>query len=232
MKPVGIGIELGIGAAAHRVDRLRQRDLVRIRVCKAYHAQPRKTSRALVHDKVAREYVHAFEHHVVAMGDALLPVLHTGLVHRCRDQAEIAAAIVGHDVELPLAMIEVVLVVLVPRQQELRRALRVARGEVTDLGSGRAVRGQEQPFEAARKRYGNRKSRVLFLVHQLVVGFAEAVAVQAMGALGAVFAHIEQRAIVGGPCRRADFFDALRQQLPGAQVLHLQRVLTEAGDVR
>src|SRR5437870_12778362 len=57
-------------------------------------------------------------------------------------------------------------------------------------------------------------------------------AIEPVGALGGIFYGVKQCLVVSSPGRRGDFLDAFGQQLAGAQVFQLERVLAEAGVVR
>ena len=55
--------------------------------------------------------------------------------------------------------------------------------------------------------------------------------VEAIHALGVVLDGIEDRAVVGGPSDGTCLLNAVGQHLAGAKILHLKRVLAEAGAV-
>jgi len=73
-----------------------------------------------------------------------------------------------------------------------------------------------------------------FFVDELVGagGIAEYVAIKAIGSLGdRIFYYVEEVAVVGGPGRGSDAFDAKGQEFGSAEVFDLERVLAEAGGV-
>src|SRR5882757_4820037 len=74
---------------------------------------------------------------------------------------------------------------------------------------------------------------VAFFVKQSVgLGGVQCVAIETVGSLGGfVFDGIEKRAVVGCPGGAGDKLDAFGKCLPGAKVLDLQGVLTEAASI-
>src|SRR5581483_10393995 len=129
-------------------------------VGKAPHRKARKAARALVQHEMAREYLHAVEHHLLAMRDDLAPVLLLRRVDRRGDETEVAAVVVGHYVEPVRAVIDVVLVVLAARQEEFRLRERFCRRQITHLRGSGAVRGNEDPGVAAAAVDRDRKTGV------------------------------------------------------------------------
>ena len=169
------------------------------------------------------------------MGDQLLPALGARIGHRRRHQTEVAPAIgVGADVEdaarRPGPVIHRVLVVLLPRQQEIPGAGRLAGRQVAVFRRGEAAAGGEQQAPAARAPHAETKQLVGLLVQQRVLGDrrAQSVAEQPVRPLGGVLQDVEDRGRVGRPGDRRDLVDALGLQLARHEILHAQRVLAEA----
>ena len=228
--------ELGVALGRDLVGGLGERDVVGGAVGQAGHAQAQEPVRALQGDPVPGEHVHALEHHVVAVREALRPPRRPRVVRGRGDEAEVApSAAVGADVEevaaRPGAVVDVVLVVGLAGQDHPPRAAGVGRGQAAHLGAREARRGGEEPAPAARALHVQPEKGVGLLVDQLVGRRAEAVAPEPVGALGVVLGHVEEDVRLGGPRDRRDALDALGRELARGEVLDVQRVLTEAGDV-
>src|SRR5262245_13141116 len=118
-----------------------------------------------------REAVHPFQHDVGPMGKALLPAV--GLLERRLDQTEVAAAIVGQDVERFAAMTDGVLVILSSWRDHAPGARRIVRRKEADLASGVTVGRHEEKRPTARTPYLDRESLVRLLVDQGRAGFPE-----------------------------------------------------------
>ncbi len=128
-------------------------------------------------------------------------------------------------------MIHVVLVVPLPRQEHLPGRGRLAGRQIPDL-RGREARGAgEEVGEAPRALHAQVEERVLLLVHEVVGDRAQPVAVEAIRALGGILGDVEERLAVGGPGHRHDLLDPIGRKIARPQILDVERVLAEAGDV-
>ena len=192
----------------------------------------------LVDDVVVGEHVDVLQHHVVAMGDQLLPALRARIVHGRRHQAEVAAAAgVGADVEDVAAgadaVIDRVLVIVLAGQDEVPRRGGLGGRQPADLGRREAAGAGEQQGLAPRAPHAEAEQRVGLLVEERVGGDrrAEAMAPQPVRALGVVLDDVEERGGVGRPRHRRNLLDPLRRQRAGRQVLDVARVVAGAGEV-
>ena len=75
------------------------------------------------------------------------------------------------------------------------------------------------------------EERVRLLEQQVGHRDSETVPVQSVGALGLVLGDVEERLVVRGPGHRADLLHAVGPQRAGFQILHVKRVVAEAGQV-
>ena len=103
-------------------------------------AQARQAVFALAGDEEAGEEIDIFEHHVVAMGNALGPVFAAGRGDRRGDQAEVAALVVGADEPQAVAMVDGVLVLVFARADQRECAERLVGRQKPALGGGVAGR--------------------------------------------------------------------------------------------
>src|SRR5215472_10191733 len=96
-----------------------------------------------------------------------------------------------------------------------------------------AVGYQEEVSRAPRAFDVDAEAFVRFLKKQHVGGGShESMAVQAVGALGnGVLDHVEEMATVGGPRSGGHPLGAKREEFAALEILDLQSVLAEAGDV-
>ena len=126
LSKVGNAVDVRIGA----VGRLGKGDLARAGcfgtvAVEVPQAQPRQTVFALTGDEEAGEEIDILEHHGVAMGDALGPMLGAGRVGWRGDKSEVAAAIVGADVPQAVAVVDGILVLVFARADYGESALRL-----------------------------------------------------------------------------------------------------------
>ena len=115
----GGGVELRLGEG-HPVRRAR---------AQVGHPQLRQPPLPLEEHVVALEEVDAFEHHLGAVGDDLLPVRPTRAADGRPGQAKVAAGVVDADVERLAVVIDVVLLIMDPRGNELPLAPRGVGGQ-------------------------------------------------------------------------------------------------------
>ena len=201
-------------------------------VAERHHPQTVEPVFTLQHHVVGREDVHVLQHHVLAMGKHLRPALHRRIVVGRGDEAEVAPpARVGADVEAARAMIDLVLVILLARQDRSPGALDTIRGQIAMFRGGEGPRGAQDEGAAPRAPNSQTKQFVFFLPQERVVALAQAMSPQAVGALGIVLGHVEEGGGVGRPRDGGHPLDAIGQQHASAEVLHVERVLAKAGGV-
>ena len=228
--------ELGVRLGIHLVRGLGELHEVRDAGGDLGHAQASEPVVTLLGDVVAGEDVDVLDHHVLAVRDELGPVLGPWIGDRRADETEVAAALaVGPDVEDavpgPDAVIDVVLVVLLPLEHRPPPASRICRRHVANLGAGERARRGEEPGAAARAPHVDAEELVGFFEDQVVAGVAQAVTPETVRPLRRVLADVEQRTRPRRPRHRRDLLDTIGLQLARRQVLHEQRVLAKAGVV-
>src|SRR5204863_5716498 len=103
--------------------------------------------------------------------------------------------------------------------------------EEAHLRAREAVGSEEEELAAARAPHPEAEQLVRLLVEEIVGGGAEAVPPEPVRTLGVVFGDVEERGASRRPRHRADFFGAVGKHLPREEILHVERVLTEAGNV-
>ncbi|MNF80055.1 hypothetical protein D3C84_622880 [compost metagenome] len=148
---------------------------------------------------------HAVEHHRVAVGDQVLPVVlgrrHAGvdgLVQGKVDAVAIAANQPGPLV-VELAVVDVVLVVFNPRRQAREGLLRLRGIQGPDFTGGLAAQRQQQLALGARSIAVQEKPPVRFMEDFFGGRAVEAIAKQFVRAMGLVQFGEEQRQAVVGP---------------------------------
>ena len=206
---------------ADGVDRLREvdRGSGAAAVAASDDADARQRVLALVEDRPVLEEVEVLEHHVVAVRDELLPVLAAGIGDRRRDEPEVAALVVGADVEEIAAVVDGVLVLGLARRDHLQLRRRRSRpgGSATSEVVWLLDR-DEHVVAAARAVDADAEALVLLLVDERVlrVSVAERVPDRA-GTAAWPDPSSRRRASC---CRRAqaterDALDLLRAELAG-----------------
>ena len=217
----------------HRVGRLGEGHRVLGPAVGVEETDAREGRRSFTEDEVAREDQVLLEHDVGAVRHELHPADLGRIVHGRAHEAEVAAAIVGTDDELAAAVIEEVLVVGTARGHQTPVTLRTRGLEETRLGRGVADGRQDEVRPGTRARHGEIEAFVPLFVDQGVAagGRTQGVALEAIGPLGVILERIEEDLPVGGPGRRRDALDPLREQGARVEVLDGERVLAEAGAV-
>jgi hypothetical protein len=230
--------ELGVRVGGDLVGRLGELHVVRPLTGQLRDAQADQPVGPLVDDVVLGEDVDVLEHDVVPVRDQLAPALGPHVVERRDHQPEVAPpAPVGADVEhvAPGAhtVVDRVLVVLLAGQDELPGCRRLGRAQPADLARGEAPGAGEDQRPAARAPDAEPEERVRLLVEHHVVGHrrAPAVAPQPIRPLGVVLQHVEQGRRVRRPGDAADVLDALGRERSRHEVLDVERVVTETGEV-
>jgi hypothetical protein len=108
-------------------------------------AQPDQPLAPLLHHSVSGKNLQVLQHHVIAMRDQLSPALRPRISDRRVDETEVpASAAVGPDVKERSAVIDLVLVVMLSRQEHDPRRGRRARQQVAALGGREARRDGEE----------------------------------------------------------------------------------------
>ena len=172
------------------------------------------------------------EQHIVLLRDENLPVLGGRIVFRRGHDGEIAAILIGADVEEIFAVIDVVAVFLLARQEDSKIALRLVRAQPAKLGGVFGGAPEKDIFLVARLLHGNIVEFVLLFVDGFKRGRPEHVPPQLIGPLGdGVLGGQEERLVVGRPHHGIHALGSVRQRLARAQILHLQSILTEAREV-
>ena len=177
------------------------------------------------------EHLHALQRHILARGDQLRPVR---LLRRCDGRVQqpvVVRGVIGADVKKAVAFIDVVLNALLARLDHLPHAVRLIRRQYPPLGGDVAYGSQQQVTAVACALRANVVALVLLVVDDGVLRSirTQHMTMQQIRALGlSVFGGIEERLVVGRPCHGVHALRGVRQKLAGAQVLHMQPVLTEA----
>ncbi len=178
------------------------------------------------------EEVHVFEHDVVAMGNQLAPVFAGGLIDGRGDEAEVAAGVVGADVEEAVAVVGVVLDVVAAGLDQRPCCGGLGCGQEVGLAGGVAADFEQDEFLVAGLAGAEVEALVGLFEDERVcrLRLAEGVAIELVLALGLfVFDGVEERGVVVGPDDGADALGGVGQRLAGAEVLDVQGVLAEAG---
>ena len=227
LKAIRRGVVLEIDAVAEFVDGLWRRDAVGGERSAIEQADVAETVLTLVDFQERTEAADGGELYFVAMGQHFPPVLAPRRGGGGTEQAEVASAIVDAEVEPAALVRDIVFDFRFAPQQQLQRMQRTGGGQPPHFTGGGAVRFQKEPFAAARLTAADVEAFVVLLEDELVFALAraEAVTPEAMGTLGGVQRGVEERQVVGGPFARVGGGgERVRQQLAGAEVLHLQRV--------
>ncbi|MCY1280950.1 hypothetical protein D9M70_297460 [compost metagenome] len=167
------------------------------------HLDDRQAAFAQAEDEGARIQADPFQHARLVMGDQLAPVGAGGLGFAGLVEGEVDAGLVAADQPGPLAaqlaVVGVVLVVLFPGRQAGPGACGGVGVQYPGLAGGLAVEQQDQLALGAGAVAVEEEAAVALLEHQLGAGFAQAVAMQAVRAMGVVQFAEEQRGAVVGP---------------------------------
>ncbi len=102
--------------------------------------EPDEAAFPLPDDEVVAEQLEAFDEHVFAVRDHLLPALARGFGHRRPHEPEVPRAVVRPDVEVVAQVIDVVLVLALAREEDGRFVFGVVRIHVAVLGRERLGR--------------------------------------------------------------------------------------------
>src|ERR1700676_2957911 len=132
------------------------------------------------------------------MRDEDFPVLGAGIGYRRGQDLEILSVLVAADVEQSFAMVDIVAMFLFARQEHLEVALRLIRGQVARLGGISAVDIQNDEFLVAGAGCKDGVQLVFFLVNRIVLGVAQRMPPEMIGAFGdRVFGGQKQGLVVG-----------------------------------
>src|SRR5579863_6609737 len=104
------------------------------------------------------------DQHIVAVRDENLPVLRARVIFRSGDNLKVFGVLVGPDVEEVLAMVDVIAVLLIARQEDREAGLWVSGAQVSDLGGVSAADVQQQICFVPGLAYVDSKQFVFFLV--------------------------------------------------------------------
>ncbi len=174
------------------------------------------------------------QHHVVPVGDQLLPLVPIGCGGGGGDEAEVASLVVAANVKQVVAVIDAVLLILDPGGDQAQLAPGAARGQVADLAGGLALRRDEQELVAAGAGDPEVEPLVGLLVDEVVllrVG-PQAVPPQPVGPLGlGLLGDVEQGAPVVRPLHRRDPGPPVGQHLAAADVLDEEGVDPKPGGI-
>ena len=180
-----------------------------------------------MHHEEIGEDVDVLQHHVLTMREDLGPARLAGVGDGCGHQPEVARAVaVRPDVEPVAAVIDVVLVILLARLQQLPDPVRLRGGEEAHLRAREAVGSEEEELAAARAPHPEAEQLVRLLVEEIVGGGAEAVPPEPVRTLGVVFGDVEERGAFRRPRHRADFFGAI-----GKRLTHIMVVDADSGEL-
>ena len=181
-------------------------------------------------DREILEQIDVVDADIVAVGEEDLPVLAGRIVFRRGHDGEIDAVLVGADIERAFAVVEVITVLLLARQEDREIVLRAGGGQVAGFAGVLGFNLENQVLAVARLADADIVEFVLLVVEQIEFGRAEDVAEQFVAAFGdVVLGGQEERLVVGGPGHGGDARGGVGEGLPVAQILHLQGVLAEAG---
>src|SRR5229473_6469949 len=102
------------------------------------------------------------DHHARPAGNDLLPALAPRAGHRCRHDAEVAAAAaVGSNVEEVAPMVDLILVIFLAGGHQLPVPGRIGRGQVSPLIGRMGARSEKEVLAAAGPRDPNSEKLVL-----------------------------------------------------------------------
>jgi len=232
-EPEGRGVEDVVRAQVGGVVRLGEGDAVGLAAGQLADGDLRHAVLALAEHQVAGEGGDLLHHHRRAGRHQHLPVRLAGVGQRRGDHLEVPPVAVGADEELLAAVVDEVHVLRPPLGDEPRQRGRRAGVDEPHLGGGVALGLDLDEAAAAGAPHRELEPLVLLLVDQrvLLLRGAAQVAVDAVRPLRRVLHRVEQRPPVGGPGELVGVSDALRPELPGAEVLHVEGVLPVAAGV-
>ena len=230
-----LGIEIGVGADIRGVRRVGEIDVVICGGVPALDSDLVQTVGALGDHEVILEDVNAFEQHVIAVRQYVLPVVVGRCVNRSADQLKVLGIAVGRDVEVVAVVAASVLQVALARLNDLPRALGGVGIEEPPLAAHGGVASNHEVGFALGFADSAREGFIGFFIHQFVCGGigAQNVLVDAVRTQGnRVLLGVENRAVVVGPRgASADVGDAVVEDFPGGQILELQGVFSAANGV-
>ena len=157
-----------------------------------------------------------------------------GSSHGRGDEAEVASLVIGADVPQAVAVVDVVFVLVLTRADDGELAFGLGGGQHPRLAGGVAGRLHHHVLAVAGAARAHIEALVVVLVDQHVGGIGRAahVAVElVLALLLLVLDGVEESEIVGRPYHRAHALHGARQQLPGLQILDVQGILAEPGEV-
>ncbi len=226
-------VELAVAAQGGEVGGLRELDPVGRPAPQVRDAQVGLAALALEQHGVVLEEPEGGEHHVLAVGLDLLPARTIGAGDRRRHDPEVPARVVGANPELPLAMLDVVLLVGDARGDHLHLGGRAVGGEEAHLGRRQAPGLDEEELPVERLRDPDVEPLVLLLVDEVVLRRPEDVPEDLVGALRLrVLDRVVEALAVLRPLDGGDALGRVRRDLPRAQVLDVKAVLAEPRLVR
>src|SRR6266436_882945 len=181
-------------------------------------------------DRVILEQIHTFDLDRGPVSYKLLPILFRWIGDRRRYYAKVLGAFICANVEKVAAMIDVVFVIGLTREDRFPNGVGVVSGDKAKFSGGLAERSQRDHGLIPAPIDADVEELVLLFVQHLVLIRAQNVAKHFVVALrDRIFSHIEKSLVVGGPGQVIDAFNFLGQQFARAQILDLQSVLSIAG---
>ena len=189
---------------------------------------------AFAGDEEVGEKIDILKHDGIAVGDPFDPVFARGCVDRCGDEAEVAAAIVGADEPLAVAVIDGVFVLVFAGTDESELSSWLVGWKDAALGGGVAAGFEDDEFPVASTACADVEALIVVLLDENIGGVRrlKGVAIKLkLALLLFVFDGVEERAVVGCPGDGAYALDFAGEGFSGFEILDVEGVLAEAGGV-
>ncbi|OPZ91054.1 MAG: hypothetical protein BWY75_00477 [bacterium ADurb.Bin425] len=229
----GGAVVFQIASRTHGVDRLGELHVVAdIEVVQVDDLNTHNACVFAESNQMSLEEKEAGEQHAGLVRYHFLPVLTSRLAHRRLEEAEVGGSFIGANIEVLAVIVDIVLDAGKARHQGLELTERLVGRQSGDIAGGVALALQVDVSTAARTSHADPEELVLLFLDENVALGAELVPVDLVGTLGdGVLGGVEESLVIGGPSHRSDALSQNRRGLTGAQVLHHQLVLAEAGVV-
>ncbi len=197
------------------------------------HAEPAKPTRPLANHHEVLERVHSLDEHRVAVGKPIDPVGRPGIVLRCLHDPEVGGRIVGEDQEESVGVVYAVFDVGPAGRDHPGLTGGTGSGNDSPLGRGKAVGRDEDVLPAPRPLHADIVEDVVLLKHLdvLLPRRADHMPPDGVPALGGIGGHIEERLIVVRPRRPVPDVGDLVDDLTGLEILDVERVFPEGGEI-
>ena len=229
----GLGGVFGRPPGGGRVDGLGEGDLPPGAGLEVLDAEPLQALALLGHHQEVPEGFDAFEQHVDPMGDEDLPMLRIWCGRGSSDQAEVLRALVGADVEGPATVLHIVLVALLPGEQDLEGARGLRGGQIAGFPGVRGLAFHQEILVILGAPHEHPVEFVLLLEDELGCAVREVQAPELVRALRArVLGGEEHVPAIAGPGIGSHPFGQWAAHPARGQVLGEELILAESRRVR